>query len=367
MWSGLKSIELPPRNRMSLILRNKAFLDLLGDFLNIFEPYADSYYKKRKTTLNEYPRLISRFYDDLRDISAGGKRLRGFLVYLGYLVGGKGDVRKILPICLALETLHTFLLIHDDVIDKSDMRRGKPAIHKRLEKLFGPHYGISQAIIVGDIACFEALQLINSSKFDALAKVECQKKIFEVILETAYGEALDVENSYKKANVNDIKQVTDLKTARYTFVGPLTVGATLGKVNSNQLAAINKFGRMVGSAFQLKDDLLGLYGDENVLGKSILSDMREGKNTLVIHKARQFSGPKDLSQINKVWGNPKSGDRELQKIRDIVKKCGAQAWCETENKRLIESAKQEISKLTKDPGLQLILSQVADYVISRER
>ncbi|EKE12569.1 MAG: hypothetical protein ACD_13C00170G0002 [uncultured bacterium] len=347
---------------------NRAFLDLLGEFLNIFEPYVHSYYKKRKTALNKYPELIGRFYGDLWDLSAGGKRLRGFLVYLGYLIGGRRDLEKILPISLAIETIHTFLLIHDDVIDKSDTRHGKLTIHRRLEKLFGAHYGMSQAIIVGDIACFEAFKLVNSSRFGAQAKIECQKKIYDVLLETAYGEALDVENTYKKANASAIKQVTDLKTARYSFMGPLVIGATLGgKIKSDQLSAINKFGRHIGFAFQLKDDLLGLFGDEKVLGKSVLSDMREGKNTLIIHKARQLASPEDAIEIGRIWGNPKSGGRELGKIKDIVRKCGALAWCEGENKRLMVVAKKEISKLTRNRKLQQILSEVADYVVSRER
>ncbi|KKR50170.1 MAG: Polyprenyl synthetase superfamily [Candidatus Curtissbacteria bacterium GW2011_GWA1_40_16] len=347
--------------------RNKSFLDILSNFLKVFEPYADSYYKKRKTTLNKYPRLIGRFYDDLQDISKGGKRLRGFLVYLGYLIGGGSDLKKILPISLAVETIHTFLLIHDDVIDKSDMRHGKLAIHRRLEKLFGAHYGISQAIIIGDIACFEAFALVNSSRFGERAKVECQKKIYEVLLETAYGEALDIEYSYKEAKVADIMQVADLKTARYSFVGPLSVGAILSKCSGKQMKAISEFGLFVGIAFQLRDDYLGIFGDEKVLGKSILSDMREGKNTLIIHKAKQLATPKDLVELNKIWGNPKSGSRELERIRDIVRKCGALMWCEGENKGLIRAAKQEIGKLTRDRKLQQILSQVADYVVSREK
>ncbi|MEK7580848.1 MAG: polyprenyl synthetase family protein [Patescibacteria group bacterium] len=352
---------------MSLaLLGNEGFSDLLDEFLTVFEPYARLYFKKRKTELNKYPELIGRFYEDLWDISAGGKRLRGFLVYLGYLVGGRSDLEKILPISLAIETIHTFLLIHDDVIDKSDTRHGKLTIHRRLEKLFGAHYGMSQAIIVGDIACFEAFALVNSSRLSAQAKVECQKKIYEVLLETAYGEALDVENSYKKASVDDIKQVTDLKTARYSFVGPLAIGAILaGKASSNQLDAISKFGRLVGVAFQLQDDLLGLFGDEKVLGKSVLSDMREGKNTLVIYKARELATNSDRQMLSTLWGKQTASKADLITVQEIVKRSGAYVWCTGEMDRLNKKANMCRSLISKDKNIQTIFAQMAQFIVSR--
>jgi geranylgeranyl pyrophosphate synthase len=344
-----------------------SFSKLINKFLVDFEPFESEFFLRRRSEIRKYPKLISDFYRDLEDISGGGKRMRAFLVYLGYLIGGGKDIESILPIALAVEVIHTFLLIHDDIIDKSDTRRGKMTVHKRYEKVFGAHYGMSQAIVLGDIAGFEALKLVNSSGFSDRQKIECQKKLYDVILETAYGEALDVLYSYKGAKIADIMAVSDLKTAKYSFVGPLSIGIALGKHSKKQLVAVEKFGQLVGTVFQLQDDYLGVFGNEKVLGKSTLSDMREGKNTLIIHKAKQLATPKGLAEINKIWGNPKSGGRELKKIRDIVRKCGALAWCEDENKRLMVVAKKEIGKITRELKLQQILSQVADYVVSRER
>src|SRR3990167_7749247 len=147
----------------------------------------------------------------------------------------------------------------------------------------------------------------------------------------------------------------------------MLMGLNVTKFDKSKVAAVESYGKAVGIGYQLFDDLLGVFGDERTLGKSILSDMREGKNTLIVYKARQLTNPKELVEINKIWGNPKSGSKELQKIRDIVRKCGALNWCEAENKRLMVVAKAEIGKLTRDRKLQQILSQIADYVVSRER
>jgi geranylgeranyl diphosphate synthase type I len=345
----------------------KDFYAIYKSFLKSFEAYSNRYFSKRIKDSDKYPKLITNLYKELSDFTGGGKRIRAFLVYLGYLMGGEEDSLKILPISLSVEIIHSFLLIHDDIIDKSDIRRRKATIHKRYEKFFGSHYGISQAIVLGDIAGFEALKLVNSSGFSDRQKIECQKKLYDVILETAYGEALDIEYSYKKPKIGDIMQIADLKTARYSFVGPLSLGAILSKCSSGQLVAIREFGLLVGIAFQLQDDYLGIFGDEKILGKSVLSDMREGKNTLIIHKAKQLASSKGLEVINKIWGNPGSGSNELRKIREIVRKCGALTWCESENMRLTIVAKKEIARITKNHELQQILSQIADYVVSRQK
>lgn len=338
----------------------------LKKFLKIFAAYKKDYFSRKKKSDKEL-KVALDFWQDLEGFMEGGKNLRGFLVYLGYLAAGGTDIKKILPVCMAYEIVHSFLLIHDDVIDKSDLRRGKPAIHKIYAKKHGEHFGESMAIVWGDIAAFESVCLVNSVDFDENLRQKALHFFAGTIIRTGYGEALDVKYSYHGANIDNIRQVADLKTARYSFVGPLTLGLLLGGGTKSQIDAIGKFGLSAGIAYQLKDDILGVFGDEKVLGKSILSDMREGKNTLIIHKARQLASPKGLAEINRIWGNPKSGEKELQRIKDFVKKCGALVWCEAENKRLTVVAKKEIGKLTRDPKLQQILSQIADYVMSRER
>jgi len=338
----------------------------LDDFLVVFESYASNFFSSKIKTSANYPPLISRFYKDLGDYSYGGKRLRGFLAWLGYRLGGGRDIKRIREISLALELLHSFLLIHDDIIDDSDIRRGKATIHKRYEKYFDSHYGLSQAIIIGDIVCFEAIKLINESKFAEDIKKQVLAKALDILLETGYGEALDVEYSHKKVNLSKIMQMTTLKTAKYTFAGPLLIGAISAGTNKIMLSALESFAINVGTVFQMQDDILGVFGDEKILGKSILSDMKEGKNTILIYKVRELASRPDRRTLDRLWGNQKSQSQDLQKVRRIIEKSGALSWCEKEKQRLAKKAKGYIKNITADLYFQGMLEELVDFAGSRE-
>ena len=342
----------------------------LQKFLDLFEPYAKKYFEGRQKSVLNYPKLIGQFYKDLADFTAGGKKLRGFLVYLGYeTCGGESDrkrIRKILPVVLAVEIVHSFLLIHDDVIDQSEMRRGKMAIHKKYAKLVSGHYGASQAIIIGDIACFEAIKLIAEADLDDKNKIICIDKLLQTLLETGYGEALDVIYSHVGATLDRIWEVTNLKTARYSFVGPLTLGAILAGAEKSKIDHFSKFGLTLGTVFQIQDDILGVFGKEEALGKSVLSDMREGKNTVLIYKAREMAGTKDRKTLDVLWGRGEATIDDLEKVREIIAKSGALEWCEKQNQKLAKEAKSYINKITDDRKLRLVFGQMVDFVVKRE-
>lgn len=351
--------------------KENEFKSMLKNFLEIFEVYSSNYFAQKIKNSSKYQKLITKFYEDFADFTTGGKRLRAFLVYLGFMLGSK-DInlkqgKKVFPISLAVEILHSFLLMHDDVIDRSDMRRDKLTIHKRYEKIFGSHYGISQAIVLGDIACFEAFKLVNSSEFSPELRLVCQNKLSDVLLETAYGEALDVEYSYKRPKIADIMQIADLKTARYTFVGPLSLGGILSKCSSAQMKAIREFGLLVGIAFQIQDDFLGVFADEKTLGKSILSDMREGKNTLLIYKTRELVSASDRIVIDSVWGKQNASLADLERIKIIIKKCKADVWCEEQMQMLVEKAKKYVKLMTRDKKLEKVMVELADFMVNRSK
>lgn len=339
----------------------------LEEFLKVFEPYAKKYFAQKVKSATKYAPLISQFYRDLTDFNLGGKRMRAFLVFLGWQIGKPVNLQQILPICLAVELLHSFLLIHDDIIDKSDTRHLKPTVHKRYEEKFGTHYGMSQAIVLGDIACFDSFELVINSSFDQKLKLLCLAQMVKVLTETGYGEALDVLYSYQNAGLSDIRQIADLKTARYSFVGPLTIGAILGGLSQNKILAIEQFGLRVGLAFQIKDDILGVFGDQKVTGKPILSDMREGKNTFLILQARKWSNRQNdaSSEMLAGWGNLKSGNKELREIREEIKDSGALSWCEEEMAKLISDSKKYIPVITEDLKIAKIFREIADFVTNR--
>lgn len=343
------------------------FKSELAKFLKVFEPYQKKYFERKIKEVSNYPNLISRFYKDLADFSAGGKKLRAFLVYLGYKVGNvKVSPLRVMPICLAVELVHNFLLIHDDIIDQSDKRRGRPTIHKRYGKS-GSHYGISQAIVIGDLVCLEAIKLINESVDEVGLKTRLLEKFIKTIIETVYGQALDVDYSQKRPNLDKILDVTNLKTARYSFVGPLTIGAILSGSGNGTIDALSEFGMSLGTAFQLQDDILGVFGNEKTLGKSNLSDMREGKNTLLFYKTRELAGGIDSKKLEKIWGNQNSTKNDLKMIQEIITKTGSLKWCQHQMTKLAQNAKKSIPQITEDSHYRKVLLEIADFVINRQK
>ncbi|KKR60929.1 MAG: DNA topoisomerase I, DNA topoisomerase I [Microgenomates group bacterium GW2011_GWC1_40_35] len=210
-------------------------------------------------------------------------------------------------------------------------------------------------------------QVRVESSFTDSQKVACFAKIISTIIETGYGEGLDVEYSNRWTNFNNIRQMTELKTAKYTFVGPLTVGAILGKANKSQIDALSKLGLLIGLAFQIQDDILGVFGKEKVVGKSVLGDLREGKNTLLIHKTKEMLSGKKREELARIWGKKNAGNRDLKRVQKLIINSGALFWAENEKAKLVKSAKVYIKSITRDNDLQSSFSELADFVITRDK
>src|SRR3990167_4565805 len=177
-------------------VNSNLFFRDLAKFLTKYEPYESGYLHEKIRSVSKYPSEIVDLYRKLANFSKGGKRLRAYLVWLGYQIGGGKDLSKILPISLAFEIAQDFVLIHDDIMDNSDLRRGKPTIHRIYEKKFGKRYGEILGIILGDIACITAFEIIASSSLNNEYKIISQKLFADILLETAYGQVLDIENEY---------------------------------------------------------------------------------------------------------------------------------------------------------------------------
>lgn len=133
------------------------------------------------------------------------------------------------------------------------------------------------------------------------------------------------------------------------------------------MKALTSFGSSAGIAFQIQDDILGVFGDEVTLGKSVVSDMREGKGTLLIHKTKELVNKEGKKIISGIWGNIDADKRDLEQIRRIIKNSGALKWCQEENERLVAKSKKEVEKITENTELRKIFTEIADFVISREK
>jgi geranylgeranyl diphosphate synthase, type I len=308
----------------------------------------------------QFKKLITLFISSAVD----GKCLRGTLVKLGYTLGTPGAEGKICTVAAAYEILHTSILIHDDIIDQSRLRRGKPTIHHALGD---NNYGTSQSICLGDIGFFLANKLIAESAFSSSAKIV--SLLSQIITDTFFGEMLDIEltsNSILR-NEKDVLSMQRFKTAQYTIAGPLLIGAELGNVSAEVLSAIRMFGEYIGIAFQIQDDILGMFGNEQITGKSSYSDIEEGKNTLLITFALGHASAAQKKLLLEYYGKGKLENGKYEMIKMTIQETGALTYSHAKAKRYVTRGKKIIPQLTSDKTLQRYLTDFADFIIERQK
>lgn len=340
----------------------------LNNYIPKAEAFSQSYFATKKKQAERVDPIAVASLDILKNYMAGGKKIRGALTVLGYQLNGGKGFKEIIPISIAVEVFHSSLLIHDDFIDHDEVRRGKPTVHKLYAKGKNDHYGASMALVTADIGLFLSHQILSESKF---LPEGIKRAIFEfdrLAVNTGYGELLDIAFDYKNdLTWDDVKKVRIYKTAHYTFVLPLTVGAILSGADNKKLAAIERYGEPVGLAFQIQDDILGVFGDAEVMGKSTESDIREGKRTFLYLKTIELSGKKEKDYLKKYYGSSRLTPQQINKIKKIMESSGAKDFCQEFAKDLVEKGKKNIPLLSRDKKSQRILSELADYMISRDK
>jgi len=315
-------------------------------------------WKKQYVALNDLVPLLNAFIESCK----GGKRLRAALVVLGYELGKKGSNHDILQPAIAFEIFQTAILAHDDIIDKSPIRRGKPSLHFALG---GDDYGVSQAISLGDLGFFLATQLIAESNFPSENKNRALGVFSKTLQQTAAGEILDVLLPKKKSIIrDDILTIAKLKTASYSFVGPLLVGSTLaGFENKNLLV----FGENLGIAYQIQDDILGIFGSEKTLGKSNTSDIQEGKVTLLLLYAQEYANNTQQKKLTQLYGKKDLTKSEKKEIEDVFTTTGAYAYATSMMRKYADAASVLIPTISKDSGIQALLKSMISFLLERKK
>ena len=309
----------------------------------------------------------------------GGKRLRPSFIVEGYKCVGGTDIEAIYDASLAIETMEGFLLIHDDVMDQDDLRRGGKTVHKIYRewyknKLGGPeekavHFGNNIAINAGDIVETFGPEIIANSSFPDELKIKAIKEYTKLSRYTGYGQVLDIivgQLPLDNVTEQQVLTVHTFKTALYSVIGPLQIGAVLGGANQEQIDLMEKFGKPLGVAFQIQDDLLGMFGDEQKLGKAADSDIKEGKRTLLTLKAYQNGTQEQKEKIMKVLGNREATKEEIQELRNIVKETGSYDYSKEKAINLVKEAKEAINNSNFTQEGKNYLLGIADYLINRE-
>lgn len=267
-------------------------------------------------------------------VAAGGKRLRPAFVHWGHRATGTDTDPEVLRPAAAVELLHTFALLHDDVMDRSDDRRGRPAAHAALGeahrhagRLGDPAwFGTSAAILAGDLTFVWADELFDSTALPSDA-LERARRVFTALREEVIaGQYLDLLLAADRAaDEARARHVALLKSARYTVTRPLLLGAALapGHPDGAVVDALRAYGDAVGSAFQLRDDILGLFGDPAATGKGDLDDLHEGKRTLLMLRAMRLADPRERSVLMAALGNRDLDERGADAVRTVVADTGA--------------------------------------------
>ena len=302
----------------------------------------------------------------------GGKRIRAAMVYYGYRCIEDRHNPEILKASMCIELIQSYLLIHDDIIDQDSLRRNGPTLHKSYEaiarkyKADPKHFGISLGILAGDICAAFANEILAKTRLPEKNRLRAMEFMNHTIHNVIYGELLDILSSYRPVTEKSLLQIHRLKTASYTFEGPLHIGAMLAGADEKQLKALSNYANPLGLAFQLQDDMLGLFGDQEKLGKPLGSDLKEGKKTLLIINALENADKSDKSTINKALGNKKLTKKQIQSVQNVMIKTGSLVHCKKLSQDLIHGAKPALNQAKLNSKGKNFLLGIADYMAERE-
>jgi len=321
--------------------------------------------------------LIAEALEQTKKIAlAGGKRIRGALLAQAYFGMGGKEKKKILKVAAAIELVHLFLLVHDDIIDRGDLRHGQQTLHKYFDKKSGKnitnedagHFGESMAIIVGDMLHAIANQIILEAGFSADDSMRTVLQLQKIVATTIIGQSQDIAIEYRKnASEKEVLAMYENKTARYTFEGPLHLGAMLsGCCDKKILQALSLFAVPLGIAFQIQDDMLGVFGNEKKMGKSVASDIEEGKLSLMVVKAHAVATAAQKKQLNAILGKKKLTQKEILTFQNILIETGALQYAKDSAGKYFAEGKMGIEKIILLPETKKFFSGLVEYLEGRE-
>lgn len=350
------------------------------------EAFADAYLERAaraaKRILDERRRdapfvtpVVEATFGEAAKLIDGGKKLRGGLLVLGFTIahGEESLQDRIVDASIGYEFLHSAFLVHDDIMDRATLRRSNPtaaATFTALAPTRDLHYGVSQAINLGDMIAFWGTLYIAHPQFPGSRVAHAMNILNRAVETTIIGQTLDIDPNVSLATLSEdyVLAIVEDKTAHYSFVTPLQIGAVLGGMSpeSDAIRAMADFGVPVGIAFQFQDDDLGVYGNESKIGKSVTSDLVEGKRTLLFFELYRRLDGRDRERFAALWGNAEVSDADLDWVRRKGEQSGAREAVNRRLHDLVAKAKSAIPRVTDDPPIQEVLSQIADFAIVRD-
>lgn len=361
-----------------------------GAFQEAISQVIDVFLDEIGAQLNEISPTLAPLADAARTYCRGGKRFRPGFGYWGYVAAADqpDEPGPLLRACAGFELLHVGVLAHDDVLDGSDTRRGLPSAHRRFEAQHrsaggvgsSADYGKSQAVILGDELIVWADQLVSQSMsqfqasgrwsgLNAAAPGRALKYWRAVRTEVNAGQFLDIANQYAMLGSLSPAQAAELvlevKTARYTVIRPLQFGAALAGADDETLAGLQRFASPLGRAFQLRDDLLGVFADRQVTGKPAGDDLREGKATVLV--AAALASSPDADELAHLVGDRRLSAPQIDRAREIIVASGADQVVEARISADAATARAALAGLSISEAGRTALSRFVDLCTRRER
>ncbi|MFC1708557.1 polyprenyl synthetase family protein [Candidatus Omnitrophota bacterium] len=327
---------------------------------------------RKSDRLYSLSKISPLLFKNLQDfVLRDGKRIRPILFVIGYKGFAKRVASNLFASALSIELLHDFLLVHDDIIDKSDTRRGKPAMHTMFNRYCNKYKNIKfngqdLAIIAGDILYAMSIDAFLSIKEKSERKEKALKRFIMSTVQTGGGEFIELiygVNDIDKITEKDILRVYDYKTAYYTFSAPLSIGAMLAGANKNQINKLTQYGLYLGRAFQIKDDVISMFRSIKEIGKSQLADLQESKKTLLLWHTYHNSNKKDKLLIKKILSKKSVNKSDLFCMRRIMKTSGTLDYAKREISKLIEKSKDIIASSVINKKYKNLLCDFSDKLL----
>ena len=285
----------------------------------------------------------------------GGKRLRPYMVIKSCQIL-KGKVSNAMPAASAVEMVHNFSLVHDDIMDNDEMRHGVPTVHKK--------FGMPIAILAGDVLFSKAFQVITDSKLSSSATTQLVSRLSKACIDICEGQLLDVKMSEERKIPSQAEYVTMIgKKTAALFDVSCAMGAICATNKPNDVSNLSSFGRNLGIAFQITDDLIGVMGDPKITKKPVGNDLREGKKSLPILMAIKLAKGNDKKIILKVFGNSKVSRMDLNKAVEVIRSLGIEENVRGQALKYAQKAEKSLAGYSGSAKTELI--SLLDFVVKR--
>lgn len=351
----------------------------LSEFKARLDPKIAAYFDKTLRDLLVEDELVYQSLQHVKTMTlVGGKRLRPAFMYYGYLAAGGTDRERLLDTAVAVELIHMFLLIHDDIIDRDALRHGEATLHERYRawgkkylKLEDPdHFGNSIALIMGDMLFALGNDIIFNSGFSDRQVFAALSHMQKIVTHTVIGQARDIYIEYRgSASIDEVLSMYEKKTARYTVEGPLHLGSLLAGGTPKLAEALTAYALPIGTAFQIQDDILGIFGTEDRLGKPVGSDIREGKITLLVAYVMSEGSSAAKRELRTLLSKKQTLTlADIERFREIIREAGALDQAQQLARTYIATGLNALEAIQEPiaPEAREFFVGVADYMAKRE-